>query len=49
MSIKYPDFDNAEQNILSWISNYPLNAIERPRYKAFNIELFIELSPATHG
>ncbi len=29
--------------------NYPLNAVERPRYKAFNIELFIELSPATHG
>ncbi len=29
--------------------NYTLNAVERPRYKAFNIELFIELSPATHG
>ncbi len=29
--------------------NYPLNAVERPRYKAFNIELFIELSPATLG
>ncbi len=29
--------------------NYPLNAVERPRYKAFNIELFIELSPVTHG
>ncbi len=28
---------------------YPLNAVERPRYKAFNIELFIELSPPTHG
>ncbi len=29
--------------------NYPLNAVERPRYKVFNIELFIELSPATYG
>ncbi len=29
--------------------NYPLSDVERPRYKAFNIELFIELSPATHG
>ncbi len=29
--------------------NYPLNAVERPRYKAFNIELFIELSPVSHG
>ncbi len=31
------------------IFNYPLNAVERSRYKAFNIELFIQLSPATHG
>ncbi len=29
--------------------NCPLIAVERPRYKAFNIELFIKLSPATHG
>ncbi len=29
--------------------NYPLNAVERQRYKAFNIELFIQLSPVTHG
>ncbi len=29
--------------------NYPLNAVERPRYKAFNIKLSLQLMAKKHN